>query len=66
MKKPMEAMMKQLAVTRRQTANEIVTATGPSEGEVIFALSSLASPDGKAVAVTAHSLVGNGSGHVSI
>ena len=55
----MEAVMKQLAVKPRQTVNEIVTATGISKDEVIFALISLASPHRKVVAVTAYSLAGN-------
>ena len=66
MEKPIEAVMKQLAVKPRQTVNEIVTATGLSKDEVIFALISLASPDRKVVAVTAYSLAGNGSDLVSI
>ena len=66
MEKPMEAVMRQLAVKPRQTVNEIVTATGLSKDEVIFALMSLASPDGKVVAVSAYSLVDNGSDLVSI
>ena len=45
MEKPIEAVMKQLAVKPRQTVNEIVTATGLGKDEVIFALISLASPD---------------------
>ena len=43
MEKPIEAVMKQLAVKPRQTVNEIVTATGLSKDEVIFTLISLAS-----------------------
>ena len=62
----MEAVMKQLAVKPRQTVNEIVTATGPSKDEVIFALISLASSDRKVVAVTAYSVAGNRSDLVSI
>ena len=64
--KPMEAVMKQLAVKPRQTVNEVVTATGLSKDEVIFALISLASPERKVVAVTAYSLSGNGTDLVSI
>jgi hypothetical protein len=66
MEKPTEAVVKQLALKPRQTVNEIVTATGLSKDAVIFALISLASPDRKAVAVTAYSLAGNGSDLVSI
>ena len=66
MEKPIEAVMKQLAVKPRQTVNEIVTAIGLSKDEVILALISLASPDREVVAVTAYSLAGNGSDVVSI
>ena len=66
MEKPTEAVVKQLALKPRQTVNEIVTATGLSKDAVIFALISLASPDRKAVAVTAYSLASNGSDLVSI
>ena len=62
----MEAVIKQLAVKPRQTVNEIVTATGLSKDEVIFALISLASADRKVVAVTAYSLSGTGTDLVSI
>ena len=62
----MEAVMQQLAVKPRQTVDEIVTATGLSKDEVMFALISSASPDGKVAAVTAYSLAGNGSDLVSI
>jgi hypothetical protein len=64
--KPMEAVMKQLAVKPRQTVNELVTATGLGKDEVIFALISLASLDRRVVAVTAYSLAGNESDLVSI
>lgn len=64
--KPTEAVIKQLAVKPRQTVNEIVTATGLSKDEVIFALISLASADRKVVAVTAYSLSGNETDLVSI
>jgi hypothetical protein len=57
---PIEAVVKQLGLKPRQTVHEIVTATGLSVDEVIFALISLASADRKVVAVTAFSLVGNG------
>lgn len=66
MEKPIEAVMKQLAGKPRQTVNEIVTATGLSKDEVIFALISLASAERKVVAVTAYSLAANGSDLVSI
>ena len=66
MEKPIEAVMKQFAVKPRQTVNEIATAIGLSKDEVIFALISLASPDREVVAVTAYSLLGNGSDVVSI
>lgn len=62
----MEAVMKQLAVKPRQTVNEIVTATGLSKDEVIFALISLASSDRRVATVTAYSLAGNRSDLVSI
>jgi len=62
----MEAVIKQLAVKPRQTVNEIVTATGLSKDEIIFALISLASAERKVVAVTAYSLSGNGTDFVSI
>ena len=64
--KPIEAVMKQLAVKPRQTVNELVTATGLGKDEVIFALISLASLDRRVVAVTAYSLAGNESDLVSI
>jgi hypothetical protein len=64
--RPIEAVMRQLAVKPRQTVSEIVTATGLGKDEVIFALISLASPDRKVVAVAAYSLAGNGSDLVSI
>ena len=62
----MEAVIKQLAVKPRQTVNEIVTATGLSKDEIIFALISLASAERKVVAVTAYSLAVNGTDLVSI
>ena len=66
MEEPIEAVVKQLGLKPRQTVNEIVTATGLSKDEVIFALISLASADRKVAAITAYSLAGNGSDLVSI